>query len=121
MTNEQEIEPQASIELSPSNDSKEKHKNVKSIVIDDFYTIHLVGTAHVSEDSITEVSSFIEKVKPKIILIELCKYRQSLLIDQKEATTSDLIQNFWKDKSILKLSLSYFNLMISNKLKTKPV
>jgi pheromone shutdown protein TraB len=121
MKNEQEIEPQESIDASLPNDSEEKHKNVKSIVMEDSYTIHLVGTAHVSEESIIEVSSFIEKEKPKIILIELCKYRQSLLVDQKEATTSDLLQNFWKDKSILKLALSYFNLMISSKLKMKPV
>ena len=50
--------------------------------------IILVGTAHISQDSVTEVKSVIEKYKPDIVAVELCQRRFDALSkkDQWENT-----------------------------------
>ena len=50
--------------------------------------IILVGTAHISKDSVDEVREVIEKYKPKIVAIELCKRRHESITkkDQWENT-----------------------------------
>jgi len=41
--------------------------------------VYLCGTAHISSQSCTEVSELIRAVRPKIILVELCTQRLSML------------------------------------------
>ena len=41
--------------------------------------IILVGTAHISKDSVEEVKQVIEKYKPKIVAVELCKRRHEAI------------------------------------------
>jgi pheromone shutdown-related protein TraB len=44
-------------------------------------TYYLVGTAHVSEESIKDVETVIEKVKPDTVCVELCEARYQALVD----------------------------------------
>ena len=56
--------------------------------------IILVGTAHVSEKSITEVNEVIEREKPDIVAVELCKGRYNALKGKeeiKEVNVKDLL------------------------------
>jgi len=58
--------------------------------------IILVGTAHISKDSVEEVKEVIKKYKPDIVAIELCKRRHTALTkkDQWENTpVSSLIKS----------------------------
>ena len=50
--------------------------------------IILIGTAHISQDSVDEVKSAIEEYKPKIVAVELCKRRKEAIVnkDQWEST-----------------------------------
>ena len=41
--------------------------------------IILVGTAHISKDSVEEVKKVIKKYKPDIVAVELCKRRHEAL------------------------------------------
>jgi len=53
--------------------------------------IILVGTAHISKDSVEEVKEVIEKYKPDIVAVELCKRRYDAITkkDQWESTPVD--------------------------------
>jgi pheromone shutdown-related protein TraB len=56
--------------------------------------IILVGTAHVSEKSVTEVNEVIEREKPDIVAVELCKGRYNALKGKeeiKEVNVKDLL------------------------------
>ncbi len=56
--------------------------------------IILVGTAHVSDKSVTEVNEVIEREKPDIVAVELCKGRYNALKGQeevKEVNIKDLL------------------------------
>jgi len=50
--------------------------------------IVLVGTAHISKDSVNEVKEAIDKYKPDIVAVELCKRRYDAITkkDQWENT-----------------------------------
>ncbi len=56
--------------------------------------IILVGTAHVSDKSVTEVNKAIEREKPNIVAVELCKGRYNALKGEeevKEVNIKDLL------------------------------
>lgn len=42
-------------------------------------TFYILGTAHVSRKSCDDVSSIIRKVRPEVVVIELCSERQGML------------------------------------------
>ena len=52
----------------------------------DGYKIHLIGTAHVSDESARQVEALIESIKPSVVIIELCNSRRAIL-NMKEATS----------------------------------
>ena len=126
------IEEKVKIELKIEKKENESIENVKTIKFiegesdKEEFQIHLIGTAHVSTESIKEVSKFIEKNQPKYTLIELCQFRKHLLVSPKEEEEKEIsIYELFtklviKEKSILKFCLSYFNLKISKKLKVLP-
>ena len=65
--------------------------------------IILVGTAHISEDSVKEVRSIIEEYKPDVVAVELCKRRYDA-ITKKDS---------WEEKpvtTLLKGNNAYFML-----------
>ena len=56
--------------------------------------IILLGTAHVSEKSVTEVNEVIDREKPDIVAVELCKARYNALKGKeevKEVNIKDLL------------------------------
>eukprot|EP01080_Neovahlkampfia_damariscottae_P006014 gene6014-10016_t len=109
--------------------TKKKETNIKNILVKEYgqeFEINLLGTAHVSKESIKEVENFIEESNPKYVLIELCNFRKHLLTeksknDEKEISFYELFSTtILKEKSILKFCLIYFNLKISKKLNIEP-
>lgn len=44
------------------------------------YTVHIIGTAHVSKESAKQVVDLIQHVQPGIVMIELCNSRKGMQI-----------------------------------------
>lgn len=47
-------------------------------------TYYIIGTAHVSSRSVEDVKKLVSTVKPKLVFVELCHERQSMLHLDKE-------------------------------------
>lgn len=42
-------------------------------------TFYILGTAHVSRQSCDDTAALIQKVKPELVIVELCQERQPIL------------------------------------------
>ncbi len=85
--------------------------------------IILIGTAHVSRDSVELVSKVINDEKPDTVCIELCQSRFQSMTKKKQWQEMDLIKVIREKKAFLLLSnliLSYFQRKIGQKLGIKP-
>ncbi len=51
--------------------------------------LFILGTAHVSEKSATDVKRAIELCKPDVLLVELCRARAGLLLQRAEPPPAD--------------------------------
>lgn len=72
--------------------------------------IYLIGTAHVSQASVDEVTKFIKENKPDKVCIELCKVRYDSIRDKDRWKKMDIFKVIKEGKSFLLLT----NLMISS-------
>ncbi len=72
--------------------------------------IILIGTAHISKESIDEVKSTIEAEKPDRVCVELCKQRYDILNDKEKWKNTDITKIIKENKTFLFL----VNLILSN-------
>ncbi len=88
-TNEQtEVDIVKDIISSTAGQENEDRENIPSQII-------IVGTAHVSEKSVREVISTIEREKPDIVAVELCKARYDSLkgnVENTDIPVKDLLR-----------------------------
>lgn len=85
--------------------------------------IYLVGTAHVSAQSVQDVKETIEKVQPDSVCIELCPSRYQSLSEQDAWKKMDLFEVVRKGKALYLLGhliMSGFYQKIGNQLGVKP-
>lgn len=97
---------------------------------ENIYRIHesereiiLVGTAHVSEESVRLVETVIREEKPDTVCIELCQARYETLTQQKTWQDTDLFKIIKEKKAFLLLAnliLSAFQKRIGRKLGIQP-
>jgi len=83
----------------------------------------LIGTAHVSADSVKLVEETIRREKPDTIAVELDSHRLEMLRDRKKYEDTDIIQIIKKKKVlffIAQLLMSAFQKKIARKLGVKP-
>ncbi|MBP8303446.1 MAG: TraB/GumN family protein [Phycisphaerae bacterium] len=86
-------------------------------------TIHLVGTAHVSEESVEDVRRTVESVHPDAIAVELCPSRHRTLTDAEAWRRMDILKILKEGKAVLlltQLALSSFYRRIGEKLGVQP-
>ena len=86
-------------------------------------SIHLIGTAHVSQASVEEVTLFIKENKPDVVCIELCKARYETMRDKDRWKKMDVYKVIKEGKSFLLLTnlmISSFQYKIGKKLGVKP-
>jgi len=86
-------------------------------------TIYIVGTAHVSLESVKEVRQVIRFVKPDVVFLELCHERQSVLttvVDVKKTITISDVLKRSQTEGVFSAILSYFYGKVMNKLKVAP-
>lgn len=85
--------------------------------------IILVGTAHVSEESGRVVREVIQKERPGIVAVELCKQRCEALLDKRKWDEKDIYNVIREGKSylfLMQLFLTNFQRKIGDEFKVKP-
>lgn len=67
-------------------------------------TIHLVGTAHVSQKSVEEVERVIREIRPDTVCVELDEGRYKMLVDDKAWRELDIFQVIRQKRVLFLLS-----------------
>jgi pheromone shutdown protein TraB len=85
--------------------------------------IILVGTAHVSSESVDLVEAVIADVKPDTVCVELCESRAQAIRQKDRWQEMDIIKVIKEKKAFLLLSnlmLASFQKRIANRLEVSP-
>jgi pheromone shutdown-related protein TraB len=85
--------------------------------------IVLVGTAHVSKDSVEEVRQSIQSTKPDVVAVELCQRRFDVLKNPKSWQETDIVGVIREKKAsflFANLVLAAFQKRIGEKLGVRP-
>ncbi len=85
--------------------------------------IILVGTAHVSKDSVNEVKEVIEGEQPHTVCVELCKSRYISIYDKDRWSNMDIVKIIKEGKSLLFLTnliLSAYQKKMAKQLGVQP-
>lgn len=102
--------------------SETGNKDIPRIHVDDKEII-LVGTAHVSKESVALVESVIKEEQPDTVCVELCQSRYQSIRKKDQWLEMDIIKVIKEKKSFLLLSnllLASFQKRIGEKLGVKP-
>ncbi|MFH1656970.1 MAG: TraB family protein [bacterium] len=100
----------------------QKEKNVERIVIKDKEII-LVGTAHISEESVELVTRIINEEKPEAVGVELCQKRYNTIFKKEIWENTKIIEIIKKGQTQLLLAnllISSFQKRMGEELKIKP-
>lgn len=85
--------------------------------------IYLVGTAHVSKESVEDVKNTIEIVQPDAICVELCEPRRTAMIERENWKKMDIFEVIRSGKAAFLLSqliMTSFYKRIGEKLGVQP-
>lgn len=85
--------------------------------------IILIGTAHVSKESVALVSEVIRKEQPDTVSVELCKSRYDSIRQKRQWQETNIVNVIKEKKAFLLLSnilLASFQRRIAKKLDVKP-
>ncbi len=97
--------------------------DIHKLTFDDGKTLYLIGTAHVSADSVKIVEETINEIKPDTIAVELDAQRLEVIKNRKKYEETDIIQIFKNGKTlffIAQLLMSSYQKRIAKKLGVKP-
>jgi pheromone shutdown-related protein TraB len=95
---------------------------IHHLEVDDKHIV-LLGTAHVSKESVQLVSSVVEEQKPETVCVELCQSRYHSIRQKERWQDTDIVKVIKEKKSFLLLSnllLASFQKRIAKKLDIKP-
>jgi pheromone shutdown-related protein TraB len=101
---------------------KNETNNIHSLIFEEKEII-LVGTAHVSKESVQLVSDIIETEKPDTVCVELCEARYQSIRQKDKWLDTDIIKVIKKKQSFLLLSnllLASFQKRIADKFDIVP-
>ena len=110
-------------ELNLSNQNIEKYKDNVDIIHLYDKDIYLIGTAHISQNSVDLAESTIREIMPDTVAIELCEKRYESLKDPDRWKKTDIIKVIKEGKFyvlIAQLMLASFQKKLGDKLKVKP-
>ncbi len=97
-------------------------ENVHKIELDGRQII-LIGTAHVSKQSVDEVKEVIETEKPDTVCIELCQSRYQSIVDADRWKNTDIVKIIKEGKVLLLLAnllMSSYQKRLAKKFGIKP-
>ena len=95
---------------------------IHHLEVDDKQII-LLGTAHVSKESVQLVSSVVEEQRPETVCVELCQSRYQSIRQKERWQDTDIVKVIKEKKSFLLLSnllLASFQKRIAKKFDIKP-
>lgn len=85
--------------------------------------IYLVGTAHISKESVDLAEELIREIKPDVVAIELCKSRYESLKDPERWKKTNIVTVIRQGRAavlLVQLLLASFQKKLGNKLQIKP-
>lgn len=97
--------------------------NLNKITFDDGKVLYLIGTAHVSGDSVKFVEECINEFEPDTVAVELDKNRMDVLKNRKKYEETDIIDIFKKKKVLfftVQLIMSGYQKKIAEKTGSAP-
>jgi len=86
-------------------------------------TVYLLGTAHVSQQSVADVQQAVQQIRPDTICVELCPSRYQTMVHPDVWKNTDIYQVIKENKALFllaQLGLSAFYRKIGEKLGVKP-
>jgi len=111
------------VEVEASADAELTFSDNVSILRDGDRTFYIIGTAHVSQDSVEEVRDVIERVKPDTVAIELCPARYEALTDDSRWKKLDIFKVIREGKTLFllaNLAVSSYQRRLGEQLGVKP-
>ena len=102
--------------------SVELPESVKKITMGD-KEIYLLGTAHVSKESVIDVKNTVQAIRPDSVCVELCELRYNNITNPDTWKKMDIIKVIREGKSMLLLSslvMTSFQKRIAKKLGVMP-
>ena len=97
--------------------------NLNKITFDDGKVLYLIGTAHVSGDSVNFVEECITEFEPDTVAVELDKNRMDVLKNRKKFEETDIFDIFKKKKVLfftVQLMMSSYQKKIAEKTGSAP-
>ncbi|MBR4490902.1 TraB/GumN family protein [bacterium] len=97
--------------------------NLNKIIFDDGKVLYLIGTAHVSGDSVNFVEECITEFEPDTVAVELDKNRMDALKNRKKFEETDIFDIFKKKKVLfftVQLMMSSYQKKIAEKTGSAP-
>jgi pheromone shutdown-related protein TraB len=85
--------------------------------------VYLVGTAHISQDSVEDVRATVEQVRPEAICVELCKARHQAMTQADNWRKMDVVKVVRQKKAVFLLAqliMSSFYRRLGEKLGVQP-
>ncbi len=85
--------------------------------------IYILGTAHVSKESVKQVRECIEDIRPDSVCVELCQSRFDSIFNEKKWKDMDIVKVVKENKAfylLMQLMLSSFYKKIGDKLGVQP-
>ena len=86
-------------------------------------TIHLLGTAHVLDESVAEVQELVREVQPDTVCVELCEARYQALTDENRWKKLDIFKVIREGKTLFllaNLAIGAYQRRIGSQLGVKP-
>ncbi|GAB5359519.1 hypothetical protein AAMO2058_000551100 [Amorphochlora amoebiformis] len=86
------------------------------------YVVHLVGTAHISSSSCSEVKRVIKETKPRAVMVELCDERSMLVMERAPPITdpADAVRRILKGENVFYVLHGYVAASFADKLDIVP-
>lgn len=111
------------LRLDDGKNIKEGNNEMREDLTIEGKKIILVGTAHISDDSIKEVESVIQEVQPDSVCVELCASRYESIRNADHWKNMDIVKVIKQGKApmlVMNLILSAFQKKMGDKLGVKP-
>lgn len=94
-----------------------------TILEDGDRTFYIIGTAHISAESVAEVEQVIEEVQPDTVCVELCQTRFNALTDENRWQKLDIFKVIREGKTLFllaNLAISSYQRRLGAELGVKP-
>jgi len=82
--------------------------------------VKVIGTAHISKESVEEVKKTILELKPEIVAVELCEARYRALVEQKDVQILDLLKSKNSMMVLANVLLSFLQRKLGEEVGVKP-